>query len=396
MKKTARARYTLEFKQEAVRLVETGQSIAAVARTLGIVDQTLFNWVKAQRQGQLKGADSKVKVSAEQMEISRLKAELARVKMERDILGKSDGVLRQGIDLKYAFIQRHRSVWPISVQCRVLGVSVAGYHEHFVRLADAAQRRHLSDDALLVHIKAIYTETRGGYGWPRIWKELLARGIRVGKERVQKLMKLHGIRAKGKRRFKVTTDSNHDLPISANLLNREFTVAQPDKVWVGDVTYIATDEGWLFLAVVIDLFSRQVVGWSLRDDMTRDIVIDALRMAWFKRHPSKQAGLMFHSDRGSQYASKDFRDMLKEYGITSSMSRRGNCWDNACSETLFGSLKVERLYGQKFQSRRQAKDEVIAWILWYNRTRLHSTLAYVSPMQFEESWLANQPKQVNS
>ncbi len=234
------------------------------------------------------------------------------------------------------------------------------------------------------------------YGWPRTWKELLARGIRVGKERVQKLMQLHGIRAKGKRRFKVTTDSNHDLPISPNLLNREFAVAAPDKVWVGDITYIATDEGWLFLAVVIDLFSRQVVGWSLREQMTRDIVIDALRMAWFKRHPGKQAGLMFHSDRGSQYASKDFREVLKEYDITSSMSRRGNCWDNACSETLFGSLKVERLYGQRFKTRREAKDETIAWLLWYNRTRLHSTLAYVSPVRFEQNWIANQPKQANS
>jgi len=249
---------------------------------------------------------------------------------------------------------------------------------------------------LLVHIKAIHAETLGGYGWPRTWKELLARGIRVGKDRVQKLMQLHGIRAKGKRRFKVTTDSNHDLPISSNLLNREFAVAAPDKVWVGDITYIATDEGWLFLAVVIDLFSRQVVGWSLREEMTRDIVIDALRMAWFKRHPGKQAGLMFHSDRGSQYASRDFRDVLKGYGITSSMSRRGNCWDNACSETLFGSLKVERLYGQKFKTRREAKDETIAWLLWYNRTRLHSTLAYISPVQFEQNWLANQPKQANS
>jgi putative transposase len=298
--------------------------------------------------------------------------------------------------VKYAFIQRHRRVWPISVQCRVLGVSVSGYHEHFVRRASDAQRRHLSDDALLVHIKAIHAETRGGYGWPRVWKELLARGIRVGKERVQKLMQQHGIRAKGKRRFKVTTDSNHDLPISLNLLNREFNVAEPDRVWAGDITYIATDEGWLFLAVVIDLFSRQVVGWALRQDMTRDIVIDALRMAWFKRRPSKQAGLIFHSDRGSQYASDDFRDVLKEYGITSSMSRRGNCWDNACSETLFGSLKVERLHGQRFATRRQAMDETIAWLLWYNSTRLHSTLAYVSPMQFEQNWLAALPKQANS
>ena len=168
--------------------------------------------------------------------------------------------------MKYAFINRYRRVWPVSVQCRVLQASVAGYREHFVRAASVAQRRHLSNDALLVHIKAIHAETRGGYGWPRTWNELLARVIRVGKERVQKLMQLHGIRAKGKRRFKVTTDSKHDLPIAPNLLDRQFTVAQPDKVWAGDITYIHTDEGWLFLAVVIDLFSRQVVGWSLRED----------------------------------------------------------------------------------------------------------------------------------
>ena len=273
---------------------------------------------------------------------------------------------------------------------------MAGYHAHFVRRASGAQRRHLSDDALLVHIKAIHAETRGGYGWPRTWKELLARGLRVGKERVQKLMQRHGIRARGKRRVKVTTDSHHNLPIAPNLLDRRFTVDAPDKVWAGDITYIATDEGWLFLAVVIDLFSRQVVGWSLRRDMTRDIVIDALRMAWFKRHPSKHAGLIFHSDRGSQYAAKDFCDVLTEYGITSSMSRKGNCWDNACSETLFGSLKVERLHGQRFKTRRQAMDEAVAWMLWYNRTRLHSTLAYVSPMRFEENWLANQPRQASA
>ncbi len=298
--------------------------------------------------------------------------------------------------MKYAFIQRHRSVWPVSVQCRVLGVSMAGFHKHLLRQNSDAPRRHLSNDALLVHIKALHAETRGGYGWPRIWRELRARHVRVGKERVQKLMQLLGIRAKGKRRFKVTTDSNHDLPITPNLLNRQFSVDAPDKVWVGDITYIATDEGWLFLAVVIDLFNRQVVGWSLQPQMPRDIVIDALRMAWFKRHPSKQAGLVFHSDRGSQYASHDFSVVLKEYGITRSMSRRGNCWDNACSETLFGSLKVERLHGQRFKTRRQAKDETIAWLLWYNRDRLHSTLNYVSPMQFEQNWLAAPPKQANS
>ena len=227
--------------------------------------------------------------------------------------------------MKYAFIERHRHDWPVTVQCRVLEVSVAGYHAHRVRRASDAQRRHLSDEALLVHIKAVHAQTRSAYGWPRIWRELVARSVPVGKQRVQKLMQLHGIRAKGKRRFKVTTDSNHKLPISPNLLNREFAVAEPDRVWVGDITYIATDEGWLYLAVVIDLFSRQVVGWSLREDMTSDIVIDALRMAWFRRHSGKGAELLCHSDRGSQYASGAFKDVLKEYGITSSMNRRGNC-----------------------------------------------------------------------
>lgn len=297
--------------------------------------------------------------------------------------------------MKYAFIARHRQVWPITVQCRVLEVSVSGYHAHRARQLSMAPRRHLSDEALLVHIKAVHAQTHGGYGRPRILRELRNDGVRVGKQRLQTLMHKHGIRAKGKRRFKVTTNSNHDLPIAPNLLNRQFAVDTPDKVWVGDITYIATDEGWLFLAVVIDLFSRQVVGWSMREQMTRDIVIDALRMAWFKRHPGKQAGLIFHSDRGSQYASEDFRDVLKDYGITASMSRRGNCWDNACSETLFGSLKVERLHEQRFVTRRHAKDETLAWLLWYNQSRLHSTLNYVSPMQFEKHWQADQARQAS-
>ncbi len=233
--------------------------------------------------------------------------------------------------------------------------------------------------------------TPGSYGWPRIWQRLLADGVRVGKARVQKLMQLHGIYGKGKRRFRVTTDSAHDLPISPNLLDRQFSVTEPDKAWVGDITYIPTDEGWLFLAVVVDLFSRQIVGWSMDERMKSSLVIDALRMAWFKRHPLKASGLLFHSDRGSQYASFDFRNVLQGYGIVSSMSRRGNCWDNACSETVFGSLKVERLHGLRFKTRRAAKDEVMNWLLWYNQERLHSTLRYVSPMQYEQNWQMQQP-----
>ena len=289
--------------------------------------------------------------------------------------------------MKYAFIERHKLVWPIRVQCRVLLVSVSGYHQHQARRVTIVQRRHLSDEALVVHIAAVYAENRGAYGWTRIWRELAEHGIRVGKQRVQRLMQKHGIHARGKRKFRVTTtDSKHNLPIAPNLLNRNFVVAAPNQAWVGDFTYIATEEGWMFLAVVIDLFSRKIIGWSMRADMHRDLVIDALEMAWFRRAPDRKAGLIFHSDRGSQYASEEFAKVLEHCTITPSMSRKANCWDNACAETLFGSLKVERLHGERFETIRAAKDAVIAWLLWYNKTRMHSTLKYVSPIEFEQNW----------
>ena len=287
--------------------------------------------------------------------------------------------------MRYAFIYHHRQVWPITVQCRVLLVSVSGYHQHLARHKKIASRRHLSDEALLVHIRAAFAENREAYGWPRIWRQLRAQGVRVGKQRVQRLMQQHGIRARGKRRFRIaTTDSRHHLPIAPNLLNRNFAVAKPNQAWVGDITYIQTDEGWLFLAVVIDLFSRRVVGWSMGEDMRRELVMDALEMAWHSRSPGKRVGLIFHSDRGSQYASYEFRRLLERCGITPSMSRKGSCWDNACSETLFGSLKVERLHSKRFRSIREAKDEALDWLLWYNQKRLHSTLDYLSPAQYEQ------------
>jgi transposase InsO family protein len=274
----------------------------------------------------------------------------------------------------------------------MLGVSVAGYHEHFLRRLQIARRRHLSTEALVVHIRAVYAANRGAYGWPRIWRELHAQGIRVGKQRVQRLMQQHGIRARGKRRFRLmTTDSRHSLPIAPNLLNRNFTAAAPNQAWTGDITYIPTGEGWLFLAIVIDLFSRRVVGWSMQPEMRSSLVIDALEMAWLHRSPDKSTGRIFHSDRGSQYASREFGQVLQTCGIAASMSRKGNCWDNAPSEALFASLKVERLHGQRFETIRQAKDETLAWLLWYNQSRMHSTLNYVSPDQFEQQWQHRQP-----
>ena len=238
--------------------------------------------------------------------------------------------------------------------------------------------------------KAIFNEMKGAYGWPRIWRELQERGVRAGKERVRKLMKAHGLRARGKREFKATTNSAHKLPVSPNLLERKFSVEAADRVWTGDITYLWTDEDWLYLAGVIDLFSRQVVGFAMSERMTRKLVIDALRMAWFRGRPA--SGLIFHSDHGSQYASGEFQKQLSIFGMRGSMSRKGDCWDNAVTETLFGSLKVERLHGMRFATRRQAKDEVIDWLRFYNHRRLHSTLGYLSPMAFEKKWLADKER----
>jgi len=295
--------------------------------------------------------------------------------------------------VKYAWITGHKRQWPVSLQCEVLGVSTSGYFEHIAcKVSNGPSRpdKHLSDEAVLAHIKAAHAGSKGEYGWPRIWKELLAKGVRVGKDRIQKLMKLHGIKARGKRRYVVTTDSKHNLPIAANLLDRNFQPEHPDAVWASDITYIPTDEGWLYLAAVLDLHSRQVVGWSMSSHMQTSLVADALRMAWFRRHP--EPGLIFHSDRGSQYCSHEFQAALAGYGMRSSMSRKGNCWDNAPTESLWGSLKVGRLHGMRFETRRQAMDEVIDWLTFYNHRRLHSTLGYISPMQFEKNWTAAQLK----
>ncbi len=291
--------------------------------------------------------------------------------------------------MKYAWIARHRTQYPVSLSCEVMGVSASGYHDH--RRRSSGPPRRLGNDALLVHIKAAHAQSKGEYGWPRVWKQLLAQGLRVGKERVRKLMALHGIRARGKRKFKATTDSRHGLPIAPNLLARDFSPATPDAVWTSDITYVATDEGWLYLAAIIDLFSRQVVGWSMKPHMRQDLVSDALRMAWFRRRPAP--GLIMHSDRGSQYCAKEFTGALESYGMRPSMSRKGDCWDNAPTESLWGSLKVGRLHGKRFATRRAAMDEIVDWLSFYNHRRLHSTLGYVSPMQFEKAWLADQKRQ---
>ena len=293
--------------------------------------------------------------------------------------------------MKYAFVHSNRQ-WPISLKCELLGVSPSGYHAYSQRLRLNRPTRHsMSNDALLSNIKVIHQEVKNEYGWPRMHKELLLRGVRVGKERVRKLMQQHDIRARHKRKWIATTDSKHGLPIAPNLLQRDFSPNQPNQVWTTDITYIHTKEGWQYLAVFLDLFSRQIVGWSMQAHMKAEMVTDALRMAYFKRRPDP--GLIIHSDRGSQYCSLMFQDTLKAYGMRSSMSRKGDCWDNAPTESLWSSLKVARIHGKIFSTGREAKDEVIDWINFYNASRLHSTLGFTSPMKFEKEWLASQLKQ---
>jgi transposase InsO family protein len=281
---------------------------------------------------------------------------------------------------------------PIWLMCEVLEVSASGFHswERAQHRSTGAPERFVSTAALVVHIRAIHGQLRGEYGWPRMHRELQARGLRVGKERVRQVMQQHGIRAKGKKKFVVTTDSAHALPVAADLVQRRFTPDSPNQLWSGDITYIPTDEGWLYLAAVLDLHSRQIVGWSLQTHMQASLVKDALLMACFRRRPGQ--GLIFHSDRGSQYCSGEFREVLDEWGIRGSMSRKGNCWDNAPTESLWGKLKTACVHGRRLATREEAQHVVMDWIAFYNHTRLHSALGYVSPMQYEQRWLAAQRK----
>jgi putative transposase len=291
--------------------------------------------------------------------------------------------------VRYAFIERHRRVWPIVDQCRVLEVCASGFRVWRKRQSSERRRasgKRVSDLALLTHIRAAFAASKQTYGWPRMVRQLRDEGLAVGKERVRKAMKNNDIRVRPRRRFKVTTDSNHTLPIAPNLLNREFAAEAPNKVWVGDITYVWTAEGWLYLATVIDLFSRQLVGFAMGERVGAQLVVDALRMAWFRRKPAP--GLIFHSDRGCQYASKAFAKQLETFAMRASMSRKGDCWDNAVAESLFASLKNECIHRHDFGTRRAARDEIMAWIAAYNHTRLHSTLGYLSPMAYEKKWLA--------
>ena len=263
--------------------------------------------------------------------------------------------------------------------CQVLQVSRSGYYAWRKRKPSA---RKMANETLLALIRLHYRRNRGVYGSPRIYATLRREGICCSRKRVARLMRLHGIEAHRKRSYKVTTQSNHRFPVAANLLNQQFTAVRPNQIWLGDITYLATAEGWLYLAVLLDLYSRKIVGWSMQPTLHRQLVLDTFRMAFKNQRP--QPGLLHHSDQGSQYASYDYQQLLADHQVQASMSRRGNCYDNAPIESFFATLKAECVRGIVYPSRALARAELFEYIeIFYNRQRLHSQLGYRTPVEYE-------------
>ncbi len=272
------------------------------------------------------------------------------------------------------------SLYPLKVICRVLEVSKSGYYAWKKR---AKSQRRIDNDSLLIEIRRVFVDNESDYGSPRIWDDLKKRNIPCSENRVARLMREAGLVAIQRRKFKATTNSKHNWPVAPNLLERHFSVDEPNKIWVTDITYIWTWEGWLYLSFVLDLYSRGVAGLAMSERINDDLTQSALNQAIGRRDP--QAGLIHHSDRGSQYASGDYQALLKEHGITPSMSRKGDCWDNAVAESFIHTLKVEKINRYRFKTRNEAKNKIFEYVeMYYNRKRTHSSLGYLSPFDYEK------------
>lgn len=283
--------------------------------------------------------------------------------------------------MKFQFIERHQHAHSVEMMARIFDVSRSGYYAW--RRRPASERSRM-DEQLVSAIELIQNEAKYRYGSPRVTEELNRQGYRVGKNRIARLLRTYKLGRRAKRRYRSTTDSNHGFPVAENLVQREFDVAEPNLIWASDLTYISTAEGWLYLCVILDLFSRKVVGWAMGSRMSADLMIQALLMACMSRRPPK--GVIFHSDRGSQYCSNRFRKNLESYGMRQSMSRKGDPWDNAPVESFFKTVKSE-LYGDRaFASRAAARAAIFEYLeLFYNRKRLHSTLGYQTPEEYEQN-----------
>ncbi|MEB2709590.1 IS3 family transposase [Citrobacter koseri] len=374
-------RFTPEFKEEAVRqITERGYSVAEVSDRLGVSAHSLYKWLRAIKPD---NSEQHARDLLEaKSEILKLRAQLKRTEEERDILKKGRAVLCKGARLKYRFINEHRTVWGVMTMCRVLNVARAGF---YAWLHNPVSVRDKDNQRLLTLIRDSYSLSGGVYGYRRVHGDLNEIGETCGKNRVGRIMQLNRIKAvrgyKAPRRI-----AGRPSVVAPNRVQRQFTVVRANQVWVTDITYIRTWQGWLYLAVVIDLFARNVVGWSMKPTLSRELALDALIMAVWRRKPDGE--VIVHSDQGSQYGSDDWQRFCRANNLAPSMSRRGNCWDNAVAESFFSSLKKERIRKRIYKTRDLARADIFDYIeVFYNRARRHSHLGGVSPEAFEQASL---------
>ncbi|EDT7222638.1 IS3 family transposase [Salmonella enterica subsp. enterica] len=371
-------RYPEEFKIEAVKqVVDRGYSVSSVATRLDITTHSLYAWIKKY------GPDSSTnkEQSDAQAEILRLQKELKRVTDERDIFKKSRGVLRKAVRLRYAFIRDNTHCWPVRLLCRVLDVHPSGF---YAWLQQPHSQREQANQMLTGQIKQFWLESGCVYGYRKIHLDLRDTGQQCGVNRVWRLMKRAGIKAQVGYRSPRARKGEGSI-VAPDRLQRQFNPDAPGERWVTDITYIRTHEGWLYLAVVVDLFSRKVIGWSMQPRMTKEIVLNVLLMALWRRNPQK--AVLVHSDQGSQYTSYEWQSFLKSHGLEGSMSRRGNCHDNAVAESFFQLLKRERIKKKIYGTREEARSDIFDYIeMFYNSKRRHGSSDKMPPTEYENRY----------
>ncbi|EPJ2590889.1 IS3 family transposase [Escherichia coli] len=373
--------FSAEFKRESAQLVvDQKYTVADAAKAMDVGLSTMTRWVKQlrdERQGKTPKASP---ITPEQIEIRKLRKKLQRIEMENEIL-KKGGVLRKAVRLRYAFIRDNTCCWPVRLLCRVLDVHPSGF---YAWLQQPHSQRHQADLRLTGQIKQFWLESGCVYGYRKIHLDLRDSGQQCGVNRVWRLMKRVGIKAQVGYRSPRARKGEASI-MSPNRLQRQFNPDAPDERWVTDITYIRTHEGWLYLAVVVDLFSRKIIGWSMQSRMTKDIVLNALLMAVWRRNPEKQ--VLVHSDQGSQYTSHEWQSFLKSHGLEGSMSRRGNCHDNAVAESFFQLLKRERIKKKIYGTREEARSDIFDYIeMFYNSKRQHGSSEQMSPTEYENQY----------
>ena len=376
-----RRQFTREFKLEAVRLIkDRGVSYVQASQDLDVHVSQLRDWVKKFSDDPQQAFPGHGQMKPEQLEIARLKREVIKLKAERDILKKAAAYFAKEFDVKFSFIAKHRGIWPADWLCGALGVSRGGFYAWLTR---PRSQRSRDDEALGAKVRASFLASDRTYGARRVWRDLLTDGLSCGLHRVERLMRLQALKARPRRRrLPPDLGERQASAVATNVLDRSFEAPAPNRKWIADFTYVWTAEGWLYVAAVIDLFSRRVVGWSMSAGMTAQLVTDALVMAIWRR--GKPDALLHHSDRGSQYSSEQFQRLMADHGVVCSMSRSGNVWDNAAMESFFSSLKTERTARKTYRTRDEARADVFDYIeRFYNAKRRHSTIGYLSPMEFE-------------